>query len=394
MSHSQEFEDHVRDLLAKLYDYRGLVSHPIGHQIRIAVDEDMSEQSIRQYIIDAIDDLKPPKEVDAHTARGRIYHVLWMRYVEEQKTREILYQLSLSERQFYRVQQQAIQTISQVIWDKINRDKLSNKKQMEDIVSVNSELQHLLKIPVISLNLYDEVASAIESINLVAQQKEIEIILQKHSVSLNLNVRQPVLRHFLISMLNQIMNFSAPQGDILVEVTGVETRPIVRISISDTATNLSKLNDTLPQYETLQQLMKMLHSEILIKSNNLLEITFTKSEHQILMIDDNPDTIDLFKRYLVNSPYTVISASTADDGIQIAQQTQPACILLDIMLPEKDGWQVLQGFKNHSLTQNIPILICSVLNMKDFAHSMGADGYIKKPPSRDELLAILRKWVN
>ena len=59
----------------------------------------------------------------------------------------------------------------------------------------------------------------------------------------------------------------------------------------------------------------------------------------------------------------------------------------------KDGWQILQTYKSHPLTEHIPVLICSVLEMKDLAASLGADGYIKKPPSRDEFLAVLRQWT-
>ncbi len=81
------------------------------------------------------------------------------------------------------------------------------------------------------------------------------------------------------------------------------------------------------------------------------------------------------------------------DAILIAQKTQLMCIILDIMLPEKDGWQILQSYKSHPLTEHIPVLICSVLEMKDLAMSLGADGYLKKPPTRDEFLSTLSQWA-
>ena len=69
------------------------------------------------------------------------------------------------------------------------------------------------------------------------------------------------------------------------------------------------------------------------------------------------------------------------------------CIILDVMLPGRDGWQILQSCKNHPDTADTPVLICSVLAMEELARSLGADGYLKKPPTRDALLATLRQWA-
>ena len=69
------------------------------------------------------------------------------------------------------------------------------------------------------------------------------------------------------------------------------------------------------------------------------------------------------------------------------------CIILDIMLPGVDGWQILQKCKTHPETADIPVLICSVLDMQDVALSLGADAYIKKPPSREEFLSTLQAWA-
>ncbi|MCY3779413.1 MAG: response regulator [Chloroflexi bacterium] len=112
------------------------------------------------------------------------------------------------------------------------------------------------------------------------------------------------------------------------------------------------------------------------------------------MVDDNPDTISLFKRYLVNQPYRLLSAAGEREAWAIAQGRPLMCIILDVMLPGKDGWQILQSYKSHPVTANIPVLICSVLEMEDLANSLGADGYLKKPPARAELLSILSQWAD
>jgi CheY-like chemotaxis protein len=122
-------------------------------------------------------------------------------------------------------------------------------------------------------------------------------------------------------------------------------------------------------------------------------LEFDQEIQKILIVDDNPDTVSLFNRYLANLPYQLLSTDHEDDAMLIAQRTPLTCIILDIMLPDKDGWQILQSYKNHPLTQHIPVLICSVLEMQELALSLGADGYIKKPPTRDEFLATLSQCL-
>ena len=101
----------------------------------------------------------------------------------------------------------------------------------------------------------------------------------------------------------------------------------------------------------------------------------------------------LFNRYLANLPYRLFSAVDEREALAIAQGAPLLCIILDVMLPGKDGWQLLQSYKSHPATAEIPVLICSVLEMEELAMSLGADGYLKKPPARAELLSTLRQWA-
>ena len=124
-----------------------------------------------------------------------------------------------------------------------------------------------------------------------------------------------------------------------------------------------------------------------------ISLWFRQEIQRILIVDDNPDTVSLFKRYLANLPYRLLSAQDEDEALRIARGTPLLCIILDVMLPGKDGWQILQSCKNHPATADTPVLICSVLEMEELALSLGADGYLKKPPARDEFLSTLSQWT-
>ena len=73
--------------------------------------------------------------------------------------------------------------------------------------------------------------------------------------------------------------------------------------------------------------------------------TVTPKGVQILCIDDDPDVIEILRKYLVPEGYSVVGALSGDEGIEMAAKTKPALITLDIMMPKKDGWQVLRELK-------------------------------------------------
>jgi CheY-like chemotaxis protein len=69
---------------------------------------------------------------------------------------------------------------------------------------------------------------------------------------------------------------------------------------------------------------------------------------------------------------------------------KPAAILLDVMMPAMDGWEVLQALQTNPQTGTVPVIICSVFNDPDLAYSLGADRFLAKPINRDDVLDALQ----
>ncbi len=112
---------------------------------------------------------------------------------------------------------------------------------------------------------------------------------------------------------------------------------------------------------------------------------------QVLCIDDDAEVIDLLRRYLVPEGYSVRGASSGEEGIRLARELHPAVITLDIMMPEKDGWQVLRELKNDPVTNNIPVIIHSVVENRPLALSLGALDVIAKPSEPKNILNIVER---
>jgi signal transduction histidine kinase/CheY-like chemotaxis protein/CHASE3 domain sensor protein len=111
----------------------------------------------------------------------------------------------------------------------------------------------------------------------------------------------------------------------------------------------------------------------------------------ILCIDDDPDVLEILRKYLVPEGYSVVTATSGDEGIEAALKHKPHVITLDIMMPHKDGWQVLQELKQNAATKDIPVLIHSMIDNKPLAISLGAQDVLPKPVDASQLLSIVKK---
>ena len=111
----------------------------------------------------------------------------------------------------------------------------------------------------------------------------------------------------------------------------------------------------------------------------------------VLAIDDNSDVIDLLKENLEDQGYRVIGAHTGEEGLRLARELQPLAITLDIVMPLKDGWQVLHDLKADDATRDIPVLILSIIGNRDLGFQLGASDYLLKPLEVQAVLDALSR---
>ncbi len=111
----------------------------------------------------------------------------------------------------------------------------------------------------------------------------------------------------------------------------------------------------------------------------------------ILCVDDDPNVITLYKRYLEKQGYVVIGVTDATKAVEEARRLLPYAITLDVMMPHRDGWQVLADLKKTPEVSHTPILVCSIIQDKNRGFSLGAADYLVKPIMEDELLRALNR---
>jgi len=113
----------------------------------------------------------------------------------------------------------------------------------------------------------------------------------------------------------------------------------------------------------------------------------------VLAIDDNADTIQLMQRYTTGTRYRLLGTHGLEQALDLAEQFSPQIVVLDVMMPQLDGWEVLGRLRQHPLTSRTPIIVCTILPQEELALSLGASGFVRKPITRQSFLAALDRQV-
>jgi twitching motility two-component system response regulator PilH len=114
----------------------------------------------------------------------------------------------------------------------------------------------------------------------------------------------------------------------------------------------------------------------------------------ILIIDDSPTEVHVFKNMLMNHDIEVSVAKNGEEGIEKAIETLPDCILMDVVMPGKNGFQATRDLSRNPATSAIPVIIITTKDQETdriWGMRQGARDYIVKPTRESELIARINK---
>jgi PAS domain S-box-containing protein len=132
-----------------------------------------------------------------------------------------------------------------------------------------------------------------------------------------------------------------------------------------------------------------------ITTRRLQPIPVARAEHDsntILVIDDDPTVREMMRRYLQQEGFRVVTAVDGEEGLRIAARIVPSVITLDVVMPERDGWDVLRSLKSDPRLSAIPVVMLSIIDEKNKGYALGASDYIVKPVIRQQLVSVLEKY--
>ncbi|MDD5347299.1 MAG: response regulator [Candidatus Omnitrophica bacterium] len=119
-------------------------------------------------------------------------------------------------------------------------------------------------------------------------------------------------------------------------------------------------------------------------------------QSKILIVDDEPDVLDVISKRLQAEGFSTVTAHDGIEGLLAAEREKPSLILLDIMMPRRDGFTMLADLQTSDSLRRVPVIMVSAKAETDSlfeGQRIGATDYIIKPIDFDELLRYIRKYI-
>jgi CheY-like chemotaxis protein len=136
--------------------------------------------------------------------------------------------------------------------------------------------------------------------------------------------------------------------------------------------------------------------EVLAEADGFTVVLHLPAVQQIpvLFIDDTEDVLQLVERYLAGTRFRAIGARDPRNAFRLVEEHDPEIIVLDVMMPQIDGWHTLGLLRQHPLTSHIPVVVYTILAQGDLALSLGASAFVQKTASRQTLVRTLETVVS
>lgn len=344
-----------------------------------------SAHQLRRDLIEAIEALNPGKVASMRSTQARLYNLMHLHYVGDMTLQETAHELGISLRQAYRDLKRGQENIASVMWYKHHQSTPPARQSPQIVVrdpseisSIESEIKYLDR-SFSSVNISDVLSSAVRAVQRLADQKNTQLMLNIPDEPVYISTNKAIAQQILINLLSQT-----------IQQTHM---PVVTINLhaaDDTATlRISCASDRLIS-PVIERLIKQVRWSRTFNADEL-EITLNSHGTRVLIIDDNDGLLDLLHHYISTNVYQVLTANNGADGMRIASDIQPDVIIMDLMMPDMDGWELLQYLRTTPTTSHIPVVICSVIHDPELAYSLGADEFIAKPVTQEQILTILKK---
>jgi CheY-like chemotaxis protein len=396
----QYFTSLVHEALNHLYDSPFLEAHPLG-DLLIQPDQQTGRRSqdLRRILLEAIHAMQPEADTPQHSRDCRAYRILELRYISNLPPGDVMLQLALSRSFFYEEQARIFDALVDGLW----------KQRLASVPR---------QFPSPSITLADEETNRLlehanwEPVNLDGVLQDLKPVVQSLAESrqstIEFDLSQPLriwhsdrvlLRQVLLDLIIKELD-AFPGGTVRVSIFSAESKAGIAIQGQSSAkpVRIDKENQAHGlNLETCQRILETMMGKLVYLKDSprqlLLQIEWPHSEERkILVIDDNVGMGEFIARSLSGEGWQVLSAANGTEARQKLAEFQPAIILLDVILPREDGWELLMALKADEKTRDIPVVICSAIHEPQLATSLGAVSYLPKPITQPALHQVLKQW--
>lgn len=407
------FERELQQALLCLYNPARLQQSPLA-ELLASDKERLSAAALARLLIDAIQAVKPVPEVPIGANAWRLFHVLTYRYVEQSSQKEVATDLALSVRQLRRQEQAAVQVLADYLWGRYQLDRKTRQASVlpapdsgADMPAHQSERERELawvreSFPHETADLADVIEGVLKTIGplLEAAGTQVDWPGVRGDPLLPVASQADTLRQTLLSLLTAVAQ-ATPGGRIeLMLVPDLQTMSVRVHAVPGADAHLPPGEEVVEKIEMTRDLVRLTGGTLATSPRWVPGKAFTATltlplaeQVSVLVIDDNLDTLQLLRRCLEGTRYRFIGVRDPEQALAQAQAFSPRVILLDVMLPGVDGWEVLGRLRENPVFRSIPVIVSTILPQERLALTLGAAAFLRKPVSRETVLATLNRLL-
>lgn len=400
----------VHRALHHLYDPVELRLNPLTAWLGLRRGD--TAAALRSALLEGIDALKPGPRVPEDSNAWRVYQVLCYRFEEQSSQEEVASQMAVSDRQVRRLEHTAIRALAAHLVGHYGlaiegREPAESASGSPESASAPVEApDHERELDWLRKSYNRETADVYQLVTSALKTAEAMFAGAGGTATAQLPPGlSPVLGQ--ATTLRQILL------NLLLAAAEKATAPEVRISAASTGSMVELLIAAHPGDPAVQGDGKR-QEEYLLLARQLAELSggaVRETERPgaggfearlllpaaqripVLVVDDNEDSLQLFHRSLEGSRFQFSGTREPLKAIQLATEISARVMILDIMLPEVDGWELLGRIRTHPALNGVPVVISTILPHEQLALSLGAAGFLRKPVNREALLEMLDRLV-
>ncbi len=402
----REFIDQLRDALGHLYNPEHLRQNPLATIFGVAKRFDTAS-ALQRILIEAINSLEPPPDEPHHSPAWQIYEPLYYRYVEQLSSEQVADQMAIGERHLRRKQRLAVEALADVLWQQYNlKDVIVDGDDDDPLLDQEETTSSIVDEELAWLKDTSTSSSAVLHQSLEAVQALAQKLADHHRVRLDialdgsypqLAVDPVALRQMILNLL-QVAVPRASGGGVHVSAKLLRWEVAVRIWCPEYPSGSKPiLNDESDNLNMTQSLADLSGCKLTLAVDaRSFDATLTipaLDQLPVLVIDDNQDALQMFSRYATGTRFHLITSSDPEQAVTLAETLHPRVIVMDVMMPRVDGWELLQRLRQNPATADIPLIVCTILAQKELALLLGANDFLRKPVTRQAFLEALNRCV-
>ena len=309
--------------------------------------------------------------------------------------KETAERLNLSLSSIQRMQREAVHGLARALWEHRGGEGAlqGNKQQAQASLAPDWPSQTKLELASLRASAPDAVsevsqivASVLDIAGVLITNPDVVVTEEFIQPDLTTAVHPVVLRQILIAAIRRLGQHAVP-GQVTVYAGFEDGSPKITITGAidgNAGLNENDLTENIltPEDVSVEARLEGDYAFVWIKAPSTGTVT-------VLIVDDNPDVVHFYRRSTTGTRYRIAHIPRGQELFEAIEEFTPSIIVLDVMLPDVDGWELLMRLHETLSTRSIPVMVCSVVQEKDLAISLGAALYLTKPVRGREFIQAL-----